>query len=369
MRILHILVPAEAGGLETVVKWLASSQRRMGNDPHVAPIVLNEAVWESFVQPLVESGVDVHPIPLAPRAYLQQRVKIGALCKTLRPDVIHTHGYRADVLHVGTARRLRIPAVTTVHGFVGGDRKNRLYERIQTFTFRRFDAVVAVSRLQMDDLIKSGLPEARLHLLPNAWGGVSDPLDPAEARRQLQVAEDRFHVGWVGRLSREKGPDVLIDGLSDLHDLPHVVSVVGDGPEGDSLKQQAAEAGVDQYIRWHGMVPDAARLLAGFDVLVLSSRTEGVPMVLLEAMSAAVPIVAAAVGGIPDVVTEKEALLVPPEDPQALAASIRDVAADPLGARARAEAARQRLLADFSMTQWVNRYDAVYRQVLSARED
>jgi len=367
MRILHVLVPAETGGLETVVKRLASGQRQSGSDPHVAPIVLSPGVWLNFVKPLVETGVDVHPIPLSNRAYVRQRAEIASLCRSLRPDVLHTHGYRADVLHVGTARRMHMPAVTTVHGFVGGDRKNRLYERIQTFMFRRFDAVVAVSRSQIDGLVERGVPEARIHLLPNACGEAADPLEPVSARQQLGVATDTFHVGWVGRVSPEKGLDVLIDALPHLDDLPMVTSVIGDGTQRSELQAHAEARGVGQCLRWHGLMPEAARLLRGFDVLVLSSRTEGVPMVLLEAMAAGVPIVAAAVGGIPDVVGEEDALLVPPEDPRALAASIRAVYGDPPGARTRAVAARQRVLARFSVSQWVGRYDAVYRQVLSAR--
>jgi glycosyltransferase involved in cell wall biosynthesis len=369
MRILHVLVPAPAGGLETAVQRLAAGQHRLGSDPHVAAIVLTESVWRTFVRPLAETGVDVHAVPLAPRAYLRQRAAVAALCRRLRPDVLHTHGYRADVLHVGTAHRMRIPAVTTVHGFVGGDRKNRLYERIQTFTFRRFDAVVAVSQGQVNELVRSGVPEGRIHLLPNAGGDALDPENPTAARRRLGVAVGQFHAGWVGRLSREKGPDILLDALAYLEDLPLVVSVVGDGPERERLRARASERGVDRHLRWHGMVPDAARLLTAFDVLVLSSRTEGVPMVLLEAMAAGVPIVATAVGGIPDVVTNDEAVLAPSENPLALAAAIRRVHDDPSGAQSRAVAARRRLHADFSVTQWVRGYDSVYRQARSTRRD
>ena len=107
----------------------------------------------------------------------------------------------------------------------------------------------------------------------------------------------------------------------------------------------------------------AARQFAAFDVFVLSSHTEGTPIVLFEAMAAGVPIVASRVGGVPDVVSSAEAVLVPPGDPVALAEAIRSIYRDDAAARARAQRARGRLLADFTVPPWITRYDAIYRLV------
>jgi glycosyltransferase involved in cell wall biosynthesis len=111
------------------------------------------------------------------------------------------------------------------------------------------------------------------------------------------------------------------------------------------------------------VVPDAARLFRALDVFVLSSRTEGTPMVLLEAMAAGVPIVATRVGGVPDIVGDAEARLIPPHDPIVLARAIRAVLADRSGARTRAAAAQIRLRRDFAPEPWVARYEAVYQRV------
>src|SRR5713101_3623616 len=91
------------------------------------------------------------------------------LGRRLRPAVVHTHGYRPDVVDAGAARRLGIPTVTTVHGFTGGGWKNRFYERVQRRSHRRFDAVVAVSRPLVEQLLRDGVPPRRLHLVQNAW--------------------------------------------------------------------------------------------------------------------------------------------------------------------------------------------------------
>jgi glycosyltransferase involved in cell wall biosynthesis len=122
-------------------------------------------------------------------------------------------------------------------------------------------------------------------------------------------------------------------------------------------------------VKFHGRVPNAATLLRAFDVVVLSSRTEGTPMVLLEAMGAGVPIVATRVGGVPDMLNDDEALLVNPEDPRALAEAIRTALADPAASATRAARARARIDAEFSNKAWLERHIALYRSIQPGRGD
>jgi len=173
-------------------------------------------------------------------------------------------------------------------------------------------------------------------------------------------------VGWVGRLSQEKGPDLLIDALARLTDLPMVVSIIGTGRDAEALKADAA-ARTTADILWHGLVPDAARLYSAFDVFVLSSRTEGTPIALLEAMAAGTPIVATAVGGVPDVVTKQEAVLVQPGNTDALANAIRAVHDDGSNAQSRAAAARMRLSQLFAREPWLSAYATLYNRLRAAR--
>jgi glycosyltransferase involved in cell wall biosynthesis len=189
-------------------------------------------------------------------------------------------------------------------------------------------------------------------------------LDRKSARQKLAIAEGKFVAGWVGRLTHEKGADVFVNALAQLTDIPVLASILGDGPERRSLSAQAAALEVEGRIKWHGVVLDAASCFRAFDVLVLSSRTEGSPIVLFEAMAAGVPIVAANVGGVPDVLSPLQAHLVPPEDPVALAGAIHDVYRDPQSAALRADAARKRLCAEFQLQPWLDRYEAIYTQLM-----
>jgi len=223
--------------------------------------------------------------------------------------------------------------------------------------------VVAVSEPLYRSLRQHGIPEERLDLIPNAWDDDVEFADRRAARAVLGLPDDLPVIGWVGRLSTEKAADVMIEATRHLSDMPHVVSIIGSGSQEAALRERAAELGYEDSIRFHGTVADAATLYHAFDCLVLSSRTEGTPIVLFEAMAAGVPIVATRVGGVPDVVGESEALLVAPDDPEGLAAAIRHVLSDEAGARRRAASARERLSSAFEAVSWVRAYEDVYARV------
>ena len=363
LRVLHLLVPGRFGGLERVVHSLAVGRQRAPTQ--VLAILEPEAKDHPLVVALRRDGVAVASLPLPGRSYFRERRAVAEWCARFRPDVVHTHGYRADVVDSGVVRRIGLPTVTTVHGFTGGGWKNRFYERLQRRAFRRMTAVVAVSRPQLEALARDGVERNRLVLIPNGWDGQVPTLDREQARRVLGLPLDRFVVGWVGRIGPEKGLDVLLDALAQPVVPDLLVSVVGDGRARAASQQKAMTLGLASRVVWHGAVDDAGRLFRAFDCFVLSSRTEGVPIVLFEAMAARVPIVATAVGGVPDVVSSMEALLVSPEDPMAVAAAIKAVHDDPAGAADRIQAAGVRLRRDFGAEHWIERYEAVYRSAVS----
>jgi glycosyltransferase involved in cell wall biosynthesis len=161
-------------------------------------------------------------------------------------------------------------------------------------------------------------------------------------------------------MSWEKGPDVMIAALGRLKRAHVQLSMIGDGPARKHVQAQARESGVEKQVTWHGLVPDAGRLLAAFDVVVLSSRTEGTPIILFEAIAARVPVVATAVGGVPAVISDRESVLVPTEDPAALAQGVARALDDRAGALARATAASERVAFKFAVGPWIERHVALY---------
>jgi len=350
------------GGLERVVTMMSVGQ--LPNSVHVAAVVEpGTAENHPFVEQLETLGVPVTRIVVGARGYFQEYRSLGALVARLRPDVVHTHGYRADVIGGAVARAHHVPTVSTVHGFTGGGRRNRLYERIQSFALRRADAVIAVSAPLVLRLTKDGVPPKRIHCVPNGFAESVDTLTRSEARKRLDIRADALVAAWVGRLSREKGADVMLDALA-VSDPKWHLSIIGEGDELDRLRQQAAELRIADRISWHGHIANAGSLITAFDAFVLSSRTEGTPIVLLEAMNARVPIIATRVGGVPDVVSSSHALLVPPEQPELIAEALSQVERDPSAAIARSVRARERLAESFSRARWLGEIDAVYEAAM-----
>ncbi|HEV8409460.1 MAG TPA: glycosyltransferase [Gemmatimonadaceae bacterium] len=364
MNILHVVAPSPVGGLERVVQTLAIAQRANGDEVRVAAVFAENSSEHSlrFIAPLQAANVAVDVIEVPPRGYRREAKEVAELCRRHRVDVVHTHGYRCDIVN---ARTDHAAHVATAHGFTGGGVVNRVYEWLQRLVFRRFDAVIAVARPLAYRLARAGVPSNRIHVVTNAWSESVERADRAAARAELGVPADAFMIGWVGRVSHEKGLDVLLAALPRLGKIPWHLHVFGDGRERASLERWTRRQNLDGRIVWHGLVPAAERWFAAFDAFVLSSRTEGTPIVLFEAAGAGVPIVATNVGGVPDVTSENEVLLVPSDRPDELAAALRDVYRNPRAAARRARAAQSRVRREFGIEGWYARHREVYEAALA----
>lgn len=363
-KILHVLAPTLEGGLERVVTMMCSGQK---SSVHVAAVVEpGMAVDHPFIVQLRELGVPVTPIVVGARDYFSEFYLISALVAQLRPSVVHSHGYRSDVIGGLVARSHRVPTVSTVHGFTGGRLRNRLNERVQLLALRRADAVIVVSAPLARRLAEDGVRRDRIHLVPNAFTSLFDVLPRAVARERLGIRSDALVAGWVGRLSKEKGADVMLDALAES-DPRWQLSVIGRGEEMERLREQSRKLRILPRVTWHGPIANAGSLFAAFDAFVLSSRTEGTPITLLEAMNAGVPIVATSVGGVPDVVDSAHALVVGAEQPAQIARALSQIDREPLAATERSRRAQNRLNQAFGSATWLAALDSVYEAAARTR--
>ncbi|MEQ1857783.1 MAG: glycosyltransferase [Longimicrobiales bacterium] len=367
LSVVHLLAPAPFGGLESVVETLAAGQRDAGVAVHVAAVLSNAGRDHPFVAALEARGLPVTILQVGGRQYLEERNAVASLLSRTGATVLHTHGYRPDVIDAPVARRMRVATVTTVHGFTGGGGvKGRLYEWLQKRAFRSFDAVIAVSGKLRGELVAAGVREDRVHAVRNAWSPAGEYAERSEARRALGIPEDAKVVGWVGRMSQEKAPDVVVRAFAAAG--PGLrLSLIGSGPLEEECRALTASLGVADRVTWHGAVPRAGPLLKAFDMIALTSWTEGTPMVLLEAMGAGVPIVTTAVGGIPESVGPSEAQLVQAGDVAGLAAALDAVLRDAPAAAARAASAQRRAETELAVGSWVERHREVYAEAMAGR--
>lgn len=281
-----------------------------------------------------------------------------------RVDVLHCHEFTMAVYGAAAGALLRRPVVITMHGGRGyeGRRRRRLALR---WAVRRSAFTTAVSPPTREALEKSlRLAPGSVRVIPNGVRPERGEREPV--RRELGLGEDELLVVAVGNLYRVKGHDVLLRALgwiaTEHRTVPWRLAIAGRGSEEEELRSLSAELGIDDRVHLLGFRSDVPDLLAAADVFAMSSRSEGLPMALLEAMFAARPIVASAVGGIPEAVEDdRTGLLVPPDAPpelgRALVALMRDRSlAARLGRAARREASRR-----YGVEAMVDEYERLYR--------
>lgn len=368
LRILQITAPGAFGGRETVVSDLSSGLQAAGHAVHVLAVLDRgeEPDRHPFVVGLRSRGVGVTPLVLPPRAYGAEARSIAAQVALLGTRIVHSHGYRTDVVTALSRLSGRVGRVSTAHGYTGGGWKNRTYEKLQAIAWRRFDRVIAVSEPLVDALKARGVARDSIRLIPNAWRTNTNVLSKADARIALGIDPKTRTIGWAGRISPEKGLDVALDAFAALDPAVEALElhVIGEGRLQRELESRAREIGIESQVVWHGAIENAAAVFGAFDLFVLSSRTEGTPMVLFEAISAGAPIVATRVGGVPDVVSEAEAWLVPPEAPEALSDAMRVALQLPEERSARARRAKARLDRDHAFEPWIEAHVVLYRELL-----
>jgi glycosyltransferase involved in cell wall biosynthesis len=368
LRILQVTAPGAFGGRETVVADLSSGLQAAGHQVRVLSVLDRgtDPDRHPFVVALRTRDIDVTTLVLPPRAYRTEARSIENHAASFGAQVVHSHGYRTDVVTALSRLNSPVGRVSTAHGYTGGRWKNRMYEKIQAIAWHRFDRVVAVSGPLVEAIVNRGVRRSRIRLIPNALRPGEATLPKADARAFLGIDPADRAIGWIGRISAEKGPDVALEAFAALDPVTEGLDLhfIGEGRLRRELEARAGVLGIQRRVTWHGAVENAATVLSAFDLFVLSSRTEGTPMVLLEAISAGVPIVATSVGGVPDVVSEQDAWLVPPELPEALSEAMRDALRRPEECVERTSRARDRLDQHHKFEEWIDAHETLYTELL-----
>ncbi|AIR90821.1 glycosyltransferase [Pseudomonas cremoricolorata] len=272
--------------------------------------------------------------------------------------LLNSHNFRGLALAWLAGLLWRLPLISTQHGFTPSSRKQRLYGwlTVQMCRSAVVDQVVCVARSIAEQLRTGGVAPNKLQVIAN---GLPDSA-PAP---QVSTPNGQWLAGYVGRLSQEKGPDLFLDCLIPLcQRYPQLHAVMlGDGPQRAALQARIDAAGLATRIRLPGFQDDMPAWLAQLDALVISSRTEGTPMVLLEAMQQHLPVVAFAVGGIPDVIEHRHSgLLAAPLAVGELAEHLQTLFADPALARQLAQAAYARQRQHHHLPTLAQRWERVY---------
>jgi glycosyltransferase involved in cell wall biosynthesis len=256
--------------------------------------------------------------------------------------------------------------VFTEHGRLS-DAPPSVKRRVANVLLSRFaDRVFAVSADLRRHLIGEGFSARAVDVIYNGVD-ISSKGDAAAAsriRHELHIPPSTLVIGSVGRLDPVKDLRTLLAATAEVRRThPVALVVIGDGPERTSLEAAAVECGLEQHVHFLGYRSDARDWLAGCDVYVNSSISEGVSLTILEAMAAGVPVVATRVGGTPEILDSTCGMLVPPRERQALAGAIVELAGDPVRRSQLGRAARTRVEERFTLDRMIQQYRDVYRAV------
>ncbi len=364
LRILIVVDSLNVGGAERHVVDLALTLHREGHAVTVACSVLG-----SLAEPLEAARIPVRPLLgriVKRRISLPYARAIRGLLGRERFDLVHAHIYASAAASALATVGTGVPLVVTEHTeALWQGRGGRL---LSPWMYRRVAHVIAVSDAIRRRLVeRDGVAPNKITLLPNSvpparqTHGDALPL-PAE------LAEGSLLVGVVARLQPEKGVGSFLRAAAHVaRELPAArFVVVGDGPLRKELLGLAEELGVHDRVLFLGFRPDAQALLGLMDVVAVPSVSEGTPLVVLEAMAAAVPVVASRVGGIPGQIQPgREGILVPPGDAKALGDALLSLLRDPERARRMGEAGRLRAETEFSHENMVRKVEGIYRDALT----
>ena len=284
-----------------------------------------------------------------------------------RCRILHTHDFKSDVVGWGVARTIPgLQLVATAHGWSRPvDAKHRLYQGLDRWVLRRFPRVLTVSEDTASRLVRAGIRRSRVTVIPNGvdveqWKPVGKAPRPAGFPSEGSV------VGVVGRLSLDKDVETVIDALARLvGSFPGTtLVVVGEGPRRAALEKRAREAGMQERVRFLGYRADMREIYAALDLFVQSSRTEGMPNTILEAMAMGRPVVATAVGGVPEMIRDgQDGLLFPVGDAETLAARLKALLEDAELRRRLGEQARRRVEERFSFAARLRRLEDLYEEM------
>ena len=388
-RVLRIITRLNIGGPSLQAARLTTDLRPLGYDTALAygRVAAGEGEMRDLLaadEPGVQH-VDSLCRPIRPADDWRAFRRLGAILREFQPAIVHTHMAKAGLLGrlatlaynrtAGRARPARI--VHTYHGHVlegyFSPAMTAALIRTERWLGRGTDALVAISPRIREELITRFriAPAGRFHLVPLGFDlaplGAIGPADRAAARRQLDIPRDARVVTTVGRLTAIKHHELLLDAAREIASTsPQVVFLIaGDGELRAPLEARARALGIGDRVRWLGWRRDLATIYGATDVFALTSRNEGTPVALIEAMAAGVPGVSTNVGGVADVIRDESmGILVPPDEPAALAAAVTRLLADEHARREMGARAREAVLTRYDVKRLVADIDALYRSLL-----
>ncbi len=381
MKVGHIIDSGGLYGAEVMLITLAEEQVRLGLEPVIMSIGEKHIGEKDLEREAENKGLRVEKFRMRAGLSISGIRQILKHIKKNKYSIIHSHGYKPNIMLGFLPKFIRkVPMVSTLHGYTSRSTYSwlSLYESLDKMSLRRLDGVIAVSYKLMEQL-KPQLPDKQktwvvengvkpLVEFSNKEGSPQeDGADVSQKNRIEKFCETGFIVGAIGRLSKEKNFGMLIDavGMAQKRNADIKLVILGEGNERAKLEAKVKSREMESCVLMPGYTSNAARYFRLFDLFVISSFTEGLPMTLLEAMSCSVPVLSTSIGGVPVALEYgKAGELIESGDVEAMADRIANISMKYDEASAKAKIAKNIFLKKYSSEKMAGEYLEIYREVV-----
>ncbi len=374
MRIAHVIKVTRISGAERHLLFLLDGLRQRGLDARLIILVERDEPMREMMEAAKARGIPVQSMPIGRDYDLPLLWRLRRALRHIKPEIVHTHLIHADLYGCVSAKLAGVGAVVSSRHLDDAFRYRARWRRVNRRLWRMIDAGIAISAAMKQFALTieaAPAPKVSVVLYGMEFKWLSDEdIDAARLRlrAELKMAADAQLLGMACRLVEQKGIPYALEAMRRIRsDFPraHLV-IAGDGEQASELRRLASRLGIADRVHWLGWRADAADLMAALDVFLLPSLREGFGLVLLEAMSRRLPIVASHVGAIPEIVIDGETgILVEPRNVDELAKAMTRLLNDRALRKYMGLLGAARLEEHFSVERMVDGTVAVYEQVLN----
>lgn len=322
MRVLHVIDSGGMYGAEVMLLSLVEEQIRQGLNPVIASIGGHHCGEKAIEVVARKRNFSVETFRMLPGPNFIGAWKILQYAKSEKCDLLHSHGYKGNILFGFIPKRIRhLPLVTTVHGWTSTGTtfsRMRLYQWLDSLALSRMDTVVLVNEGMLIHPKLAGKRSKKFYVVNNGISAEAPDMFSCDA---LELRPGTVNIVAVGRLSPEKGFGNLLEAMALVvgNGIDVSLCLFGEGGERENLERLIVQLKLSDRVTMPGFVSNVSDTFSCFDFLVMPSLTEGLPITLLEAMRAGLPVIASSVGGIPFVIQDRiNGYLVRPADVEGL---------------------------------------------------
>lgn len=362
VKVLQLISSAGYYGAENMLLNLCASQEKAGCENSLLLFYNTHVPNVEFYERARRRGLSVRMVHCNGRADWRAVRQIEEYIQEDEVDLVHTHGYKADLYGYLAAWRCHKPAVATCHNWVGGTAALGIYNHLDRMALKKFNALAAVSDAVAHRLLAFGVPAEKIKTIAN---GID--VKAFERAEPLPRDEGSTVLGVVARLDLQKGFEYLLRAARELCQMFPGLKIViaGEGPDRNAIEGMIEQFGLQSSVVLAGQQSNMPALYAAMDIFVLPSLNEGLPMTVLEAMAASKPVIATRVGAIPGVIKDGEnGLLVAPKDSEGLRNAVAGLLNDPERRRRLGDQAHAWVSQHYTSEAMALKYREMYEEVL-----